>query len=302
MCSDDTEHNVMVAQALIESGFEPDLFQRAFAGRLRWWITRVPAGVGFGTLRACLKLWMGWSPDRSGVSSAGNGPAMRSATIGIAAQDAGQAQKLIALSCRVTHSDPRADQGAQAIAVIGRLIAEADGRPITAAEVRRVVMPAIEDAQFNELMRLAIDLASKDASLRVFRDTAGFANGVSGFVVHTVPAAVYCWLVNQGSYRQTIEAAVTLGGDTDTVAAIAGGLSGAQLGCDAIPDDWSSQLIEWPCTKAWMGRLAEDLAACADGRAAGNPPELPIAGLVIRNVVFIPIVLAHGLRRLLPPY
>ena len=41
----------------------------------------LPAGVGLATARACLKLWLGFSPERSGIYSAGNGPAMRSAVL-----------------------------------------------------------------------------------------------------------------------------------------------------------------------------------------------------------------------------
>jgi hypothetical protein len=43
------------------------------ARRLRGWLAAMPAAVGFGTLRAILKLWMGFPPSRSGVRSAGNG-------------------------------------------------------------------------------------------------------------------------------------------------------------------------------------------------------------------------------------
>ncbi|TVS08433.1 MAG: hypothetical protein EA424_28605 [Planctomycetaceae bacterium] len=42
----------------------------------------LPAGVGMATARACLKLWLGFPPKRSGVDSAGNGPAMGKAVLG----------------------------------------------------------------------------------------------------------------------------------------------------------------------------------------------------------------------------
>ena len=83
MVSDDTEHTCLVAQALIESAGDPGLFTRALARRLRWWLLGLPAGVGWATLRATLKLSVGVPPTRSGVRSAGNGPAMRSALLGV---------------------------------------------------------------------------------------------------------------------------------------------------------------------------------------------------------------------------
>src|SRR5262249_38292973 len=77
MTSDDTEHACMVAQSLLSAPDNADAFIRSLAGRLRIWLVGMPAGIGWATLRAILKLWMGFSPRRSGVLSAGNGPAMR---------------------------------------------------------------------------------------------------------------------------------------------------------------------------------------------------------------------------------
>lgn len=59
------------------------------------WFARLPFGIGFGTLRACLRLAMGL--QRSGTASAGNGAAMRAAIVGVAlANDADRRARLIA--------------------------------------------------------------------------------------------------------------------------------------------------------------------------------------------------------------
>ena len=78
LCSDDTEHSCMVAQALIQAEGDPQRFARSLGWKLRFWLLALPAGIGMATLKAILKLWLGFSPERSGVVSAGNGPAMRS--------------------------------------------------------------------------------------------------------------------------------------------------------------------------------------------------------------------------------
>src|SRR6516165_7795246 len=83
MTSDDTEHTCLVGQALLRAPNDADLFGRWLARGLRWWFLGLPAGIGRATLRACLKLWLGFPPRRSGVWSAGNGPAMRSALLGV---------------------------------------------------------------------------------------------------------------------------------------------------------------------------------------------------------------------------
>ncbi len=83
MVSDDTEHACFVSLSLIKSqGNEGDL-QRYLARYLRWWVVGIPAGVGLATLKSILRLWIGLTPRRSGVFSAGNGPAMRSPILGI---------------------------------------------------------------------------------------------------------------------------------------------------------------------------------------------------------------------------
>ncbi len=82
MISDDTEHTILVAQALLRRGSKPEAFAHCLAWKLRWWLPGLPAGIGLATLRSILKLWLGFPPSRSGVYSAGNGPAMRSAILG----------------------------------------------------------------------------------------------------------------------------------------------------------------------------------------------------------------------------
>src|SRR4029079_1298112 len=86
-CSDDTEHTLMVARALALSAGNPEHFEAFLAADLKRWLLTLPAGVGLATLRACLKLLIGFAPRHSGVFSAGNGPAMRSALTGVCASD-----------------------------------------------------------------------------------------------------------------------------------------------------------------------------------------------------------------------
>jgi len=63
----------------------------------------------------------------------------------------------------------------------------------------------------------------------------------SGYVVDTLEAALWC-LLTTDSYRACVLKAVNLGGDTDTVGAVAGGLAAALYGADAIPTEWLDTL------------------------------------------------------------
>ena len=77
----------------------------------------------------------------------------------------------------------------------------------------------------------------------------------SGYVVDTLEAAIWCLLTTE-NYSDCVLKAVNLGSDTDTVAAVAGGLAGALYGIDAIPERWLKALqnkdyIEDMCKKAY---------------------------------------------------
>ena len=104
MISDDTEHTCMVAQSLIDAGGDVPTFTRRFARRLRWWILALPAGVGKATARSGIKLWLGASPEKAGVFSAGNGPAMRAAIFGAALDDV---PSILELRSGVLAADPQ---------------------------------------------------------------------------------------------------------------------------------------------------------------------------------------------------
>lgn len=59
----------------------------------------------------------------------------------------------------------------------------------------------------------------------------------SGYVIDSLVAALWC-LLNSADYRQTVLKAVNLGDDTDSVAAIAGGLAALIYGHESIPAEW----------------------------------------------------------------
>jgi ADP-ribosyl-[dinitrogen reductase] hydrolase len=61
------------------------------------------------------------------------------------------------------------------------------------------------------------------------------------YVVHSLEAALWC-VMRSGNYRDTVLAAVNLGGDADTIGALAGGLAGILYGTKQIPEEWLSVL------------------------------------------------------------
>jgi ADP-ribosylglycohydrolase len=313
MCSDDTEHTVMLVQSLCRPDEHTDDEPQAravaanFAWRLRFWLLGLPAGIGMATLRAILKLWLFIPPRWSGVYSAGNGPAMRSAVLGVVY--GAQPSRLRAMAralTRITHTDPKAEQAAWTVACAAHFAMQAAGR----LDAGRLL--AASRAEFGSrapewllLVERIADSIARGESTRAFAEGMGLERGVTGYSFHTVPVALHACLSCPADYRGAVLAAIECGGDTDTVAAITGGIMGAGVGREGIPPAWLDKLVEWPRTVAWMQALAQELARRAAGSNFHLGESVPVAGAVkvlVRNVFFLAVVLTHGLRRLLPPY
>ncbi len=94
--------------------------------------------------------------------------------------------------------------------------------------------------------------------VEVFKNTPVDEIFSSGYVVDTFEAAIWC-LISTDSYKDAMLKAVNLGEDTDTVAAVAGGIAGLYYGYKDIPEEWKKVLmrrdyLEEMCEKA--GKLA----------------------------------------------
>jgi ADP-ribosylglycohydrolase len=302
MVSDDTEHTCLVAQALIASGGQVEAFTADLARRLRYWLLGLPAGLGRATLLATLRLWVGVPPERSGVFSAGNGPVMRAPIIGAAVDDLNLARELVRASTRMTHTDPKAEAGALAV-TLAAWHARRHRPPDSGAYLDDLsrLNPPLPDELLGTIRRAAHSAAAGESTID-FAAALGLTRRVTGYVYHTVPTVMHAWLRHPDDYRSAVTAVIRCGGDTDTTAAIVGGILGSALGRPGIPADWLAGLWEWPRTVAWMDRLGRQLAQTLSARQPASPLRLPALGLLARNLAFLAAVLGHGVRRTLPPY
>ncbi len=302
MASDDTEHTCLVAQALIATAGEPDRFSRDFAKRLRWWLLSLPAGIGYATLRAIFRLWLGFSPSRSGVFSAGNGPAMRAAILGAAIAGQEELCRLVEASTVVTHRDPKALHGALAVATAAQMAAES-GSPAPAEFLARLKLYLNgEGEELLARVERAIQSLAAGESTQLFAESLGQGRGVSGYVLACVPVVIHAWLAQPLGCRAAVFSVDECGGDTHSIAAMVGGVVGAAVGKEGIPEEWLGGVCEWPGTVAWMERLAEQLEEVLQSREPAAPLTLPYWKVLPRNLLFLLVVFAHVGRRLLPPY
>jgi ADP-ribosyl-[dinitrogen reductase] hydrolase len=274
--SDDTEQSALVAQSLARHPDDPDACIRAFRRSLLGWFWRLPWGVGLATVRSCFKIMIGFRT--SGVRSAGNGAAMRAAVVGAFFHDRpGQRRALGEALARVTHTDDRAVQGALFVA---ELVAAGP------EEARKVVI----DPQLGAALDQAVALAAKGAT------TAEAAEilKTSGFVVHTVPFALFCLLRFGDRPLEALQESISAGGDTDSIGAILGAWLGARHGEPGLPGEFLSKIADGPFGPTHLRRLARSLAE------KSPPPRYSWLRALLRNLALYPVILFHGFRRIFP--
>lgn len=302
MVSDDTEHTVMVAQALIASGTNANQFLLELANRFRVWLLGFPAGIGMATLRSITRLWLGFKPDQSGVFSAGNSPAMRAPIIGATIKDPTLLCALISASSRITHTDPKAEYGALTIALATQMASQ---NPNVLGQVfleqLRVLLPP-EATELLSLLENTVNSVSLGKSTLEFAASLGLSSGVTDYVYHCVPIVIHAWLSHQTDFCAGVIAVISCGGDTDSMAAMVGGIIGCAVRQEGIPAEWLEKLSDSAFSVDFLQSLGTQLADYIQSGVVTRAAEIPFYKSIPRNLFFLLIVLYHGFRRLLPPY
>ncbi|MGH7517421.1 MAG: ADP-ribosylglycohydrolase family protein [Gemmatimonadales bacterium] len=269
--SDDTQLARELLLSLRESGgFDPAALGRRIAALF---IEGRDVGAGPGSRGAALRLAAGvpWIEAAAPAPYAGNGSAMRAAPIGLLFHDDIPTLIRVAVGqSRVTHQDSRCAAGAVAMAGAAALAAR-DGpidAPACLAELASWVRPVDEQiGQAIELVRgwVALEPGEVAAELRAARLDREYMEpwrGVSACVVPSVVWALYSFLRSPDSYWDTVCTAIEIGGDTDTLGAMAGALAGARLGAGALPGPLVERLND---RGVWRGpALAELARLCVD--------------------------------------
>ncbi len=305
MTSDDTEHTLFVIQCLLAHPESAEKFTGRLGWCLKWWFASLPAGIGLATARACIKLWLGFSAQNSGVYSAGNGPTMRAAPIGaFFCSSQKDLDTFISASTKITHTDPKALVGAKAVAITAAWIVR-DGlekRPSAEAFCGLLKDIAPEDSEWVNIIEKIKESLDKNATVDEFAATLKLTEGVSGYMYHTVPVALFAWHRHFGNYEETLTTVWNCGGDTDTTGAIVGALAGLTAGEKGIPADWVGGIAEWPRSIHLLRLTADRLSELKDSGSSQGPVRYFWPGILLRNTVFLLIVFGYAFRRIFPPY
>jgi poly(ADP-ribose) glycohydrolase ARH3 len=250
--TDDTQMAIGVAETLVADGevIEEHLC-RAFVANY------VPSrGYGRGA-RAVLEAMEDGRDHRQVAEryfpggSFGNGAAMRVAPVGLLFRDdRTRLWEQARLSSLATHVHPWGIEGAQLLALAVALCSHSD--LFDRAAFFSELLSACESAQY----RAKIAEASR---VQAPVHLSGLGNRIEA--LHSVPTAIASFALTPESFEETISNVVFLGGDTDTLAAMAGALSGAYLGIGCLPARLVGLLETSPKGSAYLKQLSEHLLA-----------------------------------------
>ena len=255
--SDDGALMLALLDSLLEAGFDTeDQGRRAVA----WYDTgRYAVGgevfdVGNSTIVALQALRSGISSEEAGdVQAKGNGSLMRILPLALVFRDATDAELLDMAfrASRVTHGSAEAQIACGLYVLIARRLLMGQ-RPEPALESARSVLRAHLESHGLPGSKEAAPPAEALAELDSFETWSGRSG--RGRVVDSFWSA---WDAFTGAtdYRAAVVAAVEYGNDTDTTAAIAGGLAGTHFGVESVPASWRRGLRDRHIAQMFADRL-----------------------------------------------
>jgi ADP-ribosyl-[dinitrogen reductase] hydrolase len=229
--SDDTQLTLATCESILEKqGIDPEHLASLF---LRWHAAGRIFGIGASTLKAVRDLAAGvhWAlSGRRGEFAAGNGAAMRIAPLAFLLDPTLPGDRSVIRDvCRITHNNDEAYAGALAVVLAIRSVLIAKWSP----------KYSFLSAVANSLPDCAVrDRIEELLPLRISPSEAAARFGATGYVVDSVPLALYCaqWIAEE-PLSTVLARAIGAGGDTDTIASIAGQVAGAVVGASGLPTE-----------------------------------------------------------------
>jgi poly(ADP-ribose) glycohydrolase ARH3 len=240
--TDDTHMMIGVVESLVEKeGFDGEHMVRVF---IRNYESEPWRGYGPGPPSVFRMIKDGEPWDKAADKlyhggSYGNGSAMRIAPIAVFYHDDLTMLREVAYrSSRITHIHFLGQEGAATQSFAVALATESE--PGASFDQENFISILIKMSQHEtyrkKLETVRMLLKGADRSKVV----ADLGNTVEAF--NSVPTAIYSFLSHHDSFKEAVLFAASLGGDTDTISAMTGAVSGAYLGIESIPDRWRMKL------------------------------------------------------------
>ncbi len=221
--TDDTAMTLAVARGILQ---KPDDPIEAIGNEFLNWYRSRPKDVGI-IISTVLGIYDGdWNEAARRAHyqlldgrSAGNGSLMRCLPVALAYDNPESVEDITRKQSRMTHYDMLAEEASVIYNRIAFKVLHGSG-------LKQAIKEEITGTIYEEML-----------------DGRKPGNNPDGFVVHTMNWVLH-WLLNKDNYLDVIVGAANEGYDTDTIAAIAGGLAGLECGFEGLPEAFCEVLID----------------------------------------------------------
>ena len=253
--SDDSQLTLATCEAIIDSG---TVDPASIAGQMAaWFRERRVTGMGASTYKALEELAQGahWAlAGRKGEFAAGNGPASRIAPLSFLLQpESTLDRQLIRDVCRITHHSDEAYAGALAVVAAIQMAGRDELGDVDFLSRVAAILP---DTRVRDRL---IELSEVE---RIPLREAAARWGCSGHAAESVPLALYAApLIHSIGFPATLEELISVGGDTDTIASIAGQVMGAFCGNESLPEPLKNRLPNREAIESVSSRFESVMAS-----------------------------------------
>ena len=260
--TDDTDMTLALAESIAQTG-KIDLEDIAKQFSLYCDLTR---GYAIGTIKAveALRVGLKWHQVARIVfeeGSFGNGAAMRVSPVGLFYHhDLVGLQEAAIKQANVTHVHPLGQWGAvmQACSV-GLAVVQNQKEPFKKEQMVTNLREVLWGGpiEYIKALNKIEEMLSQGKKLPAREVVQSLGNGVEAHL--SVPSACYIAITYSPDFCDAIRAAISLGGDTDTIAGMVGAIVGAHVGEKRLPVEWVEQLEDGPRGRSFARSLSDRL-------------------------------------------
>ena len=237
--TDDTAMTLAVARGIIANSDDPI---EEIGKRFLQWRDTKPKDIGI-TISIAFENYQGdWFEAAENThhqlngKSAGNGSLMRCLPIALAYSDVKRMDEITDLQSKMTHYDELASE---ACIIYNRMAR----RLLAGEELNTSILSEVKNTRYELGIYEQPDCPP------------------DGFVVHSMKWVLY-WLLTSETFEDVVIGATNMGNDSDTIAAIAGGLKGIEVGFSNLPNEYKNSLLD----RVQLEEIAADLSVIRDTR------------------------------------
>lgn len=273
--SDDTDHMFITLQVLLKTNSEKE-FKKYLSKKLKLWLLTCPLGIGLTTLKAILKMYLGFS--NSGIYSSGNGPLMRVPIIALYYKhDCEKRENFIEVSTILTHKNEDTVLASKAIGNFVAYLANNQQLP-NQESLQEILNFKTQNKNWHQYATLLVE--NINLPQEEFLKKINCEKLVSGYIMHTSIFSIYL-MHHSYNMKDSFEKIIQASGDTDTIGALIG-TYWSLLNSKEI-DDSLLNIIPAIDTNQSIEKIANQYFW---------------SKLIIKNLISLPILSIHALLRI----